>query len=1125
MFLLILIAAAIWLNGPGVRWLAPRISAHFLGESGFKGSYRLEGTISGGLVIRDLDVTSEGALARLTADRIEPVYQLDRLLRQGEIKALRVDRLHADLRLGIEDDEEKPPLDLDQLAETLRTIHARLIPVEVDLKNLSLSGARDGADVFRMESSSISHAEGSEEIVLSLGEVELEGIEKIPSQEIEISWQRENLTVNRIGVLPGVVFEKIGLSTPADSGPSAEAGIIVRDAVFQLTTSAGLQSLTLDLREGALTTADVSAIAGIEIPAAAKLTSFTLEAADLLPDPSFATAKLRILLEDVAWGDIASPELALDFSVDGESANLSARSVLFGTEVTFEAGGVIDRNPDSFAIGNASGSFSVAEITPELRHFAAKTGALDVAAKFPSASASGTFEVGMERNRPASAKASLEIKPAEPDAVSGLTLAAEWPGADQVLFVLRGDGLELDAAYRKDLTTYQGELSLTDFKSERITPWLEIARFKSAASLNSTARWKGGGDIRNGTHQGKLTLASATVTAPEKADILASGDIGYDWPGNVETPDLRIESGGQILTLNAKMADGLLDLREFLLINGKTDLIKGAGQLPVPADFTKWRDALAKETRAMNLKVDSMELPLVHLKTWLPALEKIDDRSTGRVKVHLTGTFAEPEVDIVLAFKDLRSSQQPKLPPADLELKVAGRDGRLTLDGTATAPDFPAARLTASMGFHPVKWAEEPGLLLNEPVTALIDLPRLEISRFGSLLPQASKIRGIFTGKVDVAGTVGKPEPKGGINLADAGLSFVNDAFPEISGVDMKVEMNLETISLRSLRATIAGGTLAGEGGYTIANKTFDVRLRGDHLPVLRNEMMILRANADLRLQGLVEKAALSGTIGMVDGIFFRDIEILPIGSPFTSPEAASLPKIDAAAVSPTAGIPAPFSDWTLNVALRTEEPFLIRGNLATGRVEGDLKIGGTLGNPAPSGEVVLSRAEASLPFSTLSVREGTLTFSPASGFDPVLEFRGSAEPRPYRVDMYVYGRASDPQMVLTSNPPLPENEIMTLLATGTTTSGLEDPQAASSRALQLLAEEIRRGRLPFSNRLRPILGLLDRVDFSLSEADPYSNDSFSTATLKLHDRWYLSAGMGVEGDTRVLGIWRLRFR
>lgn len=101
----------------------------------------------------------------------------------------------------------------------------------------------------------------------------------------------------------------------------------------------------------------------------------------------------------------------------------------------------------------------------------------------------------------------------------------------------------------------------------------------------------------------------------------------------------------------------------------------------------------------------------------------------------------------------------------------------------------------------------------------------------------------------------------------------------------------------------------------------------------------------------------------------------------------------------------------------------------------------------------------------------------------------------------------------------------MTLLATGTTTSGLEDPQAASSRALQLLAEELRRGRFAVGKRLRPALALLDRVDFSVAEADPYSSEAFTTATLSITDRWYLSAGMGAEGDSRVLAIWRLTFR
>jgi hypothetical protein len=300
-------------------------------------------------------------------------------------------------------------------------------------------------------------------------------------------------------------------------------------------------------------------------------------------------------------------------------------------------------------------------------------------------------------------------------------------------------------------------------------------------------------------------------------------------------------------------------------------------------------------------------------------------------------------------------------------------------------------------------------------------------------------------------------------------------------------------------------------------------RLKGDHLPLWRDESLIVRANTDLRLTGTWKQAALTGTLGVLDSIFYRDIELIPIGSPFTAPSAAALPKIDLIA-KPAESMPEPFRNWTLDVRARTENPILIRGNLATGQVKANLRVGGTLGNPAPDGEAQISNLRAALPFSTLTVQSGNVRFTPETGFDPILELRGTAEPRPYQVNVFVYGRASDPQLMLTSSPPLPENEIMTLLATGTTTAGLEDPQAASSRALQLFAEELRRGRFGIGRQLRPLLKLMDNIDFSLAEADPYSSTSFSTATVKLADRWYLSAGMDAEGNSRLLAIWRLRF-
>jgi len=367
----------------------------------------------------------------------------------------------------------------------------------------------------------------------------------------------------------------------------------------------------------------------------------------------------------------------------------------------------------------------------------------------------------------------------------------------------------------------------------------------------------------------------------------------------------------------------------------------------------------------------------------------------------------------------------------------------------------------------------------------------------------------------------------GSLNLAAAGLRFKNDRFPAVEGVSANVDLALDRIVIRNLRSTIAGGTLQGEGSLAVAAGKLgdlDLRLRGDHLPIIRNELLILRANADLRAQGPWAAPTLTGVVGTVDSIFYRDLELLPIGSPFTTPAAATLPKFDTPR-NPASSMPELFRNWRLDVRLRTEDPVLIRGNFATGEVTGNVRLGGTLGAPAPDGTLQIKNLRAALPFSTLTVRSGTATFTPANGFDPLLEIRGTAEPRPYRVTIYAYGRASDPQLVLTSTPPLPENEIMTLLATGTTTSGLVNPQAASSRALQLLAEELRRGRFRYGRQLRPLLALLDNVDFNLDEADPYSAESYSTATVSIAPRWFLSAGLSASGDSRAMVIWRLSFR
>ena len=101
----------------------------------------------------------------------------------------------------------------------------------------------------------------------------------------------------------------------------------------------------------------------------------------------------------------------------------------------------------------------------------------------------------------------------------------------------------------------------------------------------------------------------------------------------------------------------------------------------------------------------------------------------------------------------------------------------------------------------------------------------------------------------------------------------------------------------------------------------------------------------------------------------------------------------------------------------------------------------------------------------------------------------------------------------------------MTLLATGTTSDGLEDGQAATMKAAQLFIEEWRRGRLPFGEQLSKALALLNNVDVRVGEDDPLTGKRLNSATIEVTERIVVSGSVDKESNTRVLGAFVLRFK
>jgi hypothetical protein len=1128
---LVLVAAALWLNGPGIRWLGPKVAAHFISKAGLHGGLALEGSVVGGLVIRDVRLAGDGVLGKLTVKRATPLYRIGDLL-GGRFGGLVVEDLHADLRLdattGAKQETTRAggSFDLGDLSATIAKFREIFLPLELRLEGISVNASKEGRPFLTIAPSRFGHRPGEPGLRIALGAI-TDATDRVwPQQDSLLKWGLEEVTLDRLDPLPGVSVRDLVFRLPQAGEPSAETSLRLDDSVLFIEASPGFGSLNIDLREGSLRVSELLKRFGVEIPAEATITSLALNADQVLPDPLAATGDLRILLENVTAEGWSVPELSLDLGLDAAGARLAASGNALDTGFSLTAEAAVGR--DGFKLGETRGTLGVTDVSRLVAALADKVKAIDPEKPLPPSMLDGSFSLGLDNNQPSSASCDLVLKPADPKQVAPLMVKAGWNRDQPIRAEVITEGLNLNARHDLQKPGYQGEAAFDDFQYERIARWLETFRVAPGAGVRLKGEWKGSGDLTNATHRGVLDLGGLTLSRPDMPPLHATGGVDYDWPRTVSTRELVLESNGQTIAADLKLADRWLELGGLRWMDKGREMAGGTARLPVPADFANWRELLTDDALPLAVNIESQTLPLASLRDWLPAAASLDAKSTGRLSLKVAGTFAKPVVDARVELKELRSPAQPELPPADVAVSLIGRDGRLAVEGQALAPDFAPAVLTASMPFRPACWAEKPETLGDEAISARVDLPRVDISRFGSLVAAAEKISGIVTGNVEVAGTPGHPAIKGRVDLANAGIEMKDKSLPPVTTMSLGVDLNPERITLRDFKASLSSGTLQGGGFVEIRDgkpAALDFRLTGRHLPVRRDESLIVRANADLRLAGTWEAAALTGSADVVDSLFYRDIELLPIGSPFTAPSAAALPQLDAASGPAGAAMPMPFRDWKLDVRARTANPFLIRGNLATGKVVADLRVGGTLGNPLPDGDVKISDFRAALPFSTLQVKSGNVRFDPAGGFDPVLEIRGTAEPRPYRVNAYIYGKASNPQLLLTSSPPLPENEIMTLLATGTTTTGLEDPQAASSRAMQLLAEEMRRGRFAVGRQLRPLLALADRVDFSVGAADPYTSEKYSTATLAMTDRWFLSAGMGEEGGTRAFAIWRLTFR
>jgi hypothetical protein len=485
------------------------------------------------------------------------------------------------------------------------------------------------------------------------------------------------------------------------------------------------------------------------------------------------------------------------------------------------------------------------------------------------------------------------------------------------------------------------------------------------------------------------------------------------------------------------------------------------------------------------------------------------------------GTIGDLKTRLDLQVRDLRNELWQKMEPATFELSAQTAQNRLTASGKLQQPRIQPLEINASIPFDVPKIVQARGFPDDTPITAKARLPRSSVNFVRQFVPDLQQLDGDLGLDVDVSGTFGHPVFSGAGDMTVNVARFANATLPALRSFNARMTFRDNALTLDRFGGDLAGGPFTMSGRLTfvkLTEPTLDLQLRAQSVLVARNDTLTARADADVRITGPFAAATVSGNVALTNSRFLKNIDLLPIGlpgrpapqPPAERPEFFSLP-------SP------PFRDWKFDVAIKTKDPVLIRGNLATGEATTDLKLIGTGVKPGLQGVVQLEGVEATLPFSRLDVSRGSLTFNPNDSTNPTIDLQGTSVIRDYTVRVYVYGTLLSPQAIFTSEPPLPQEEIISLIATGATRQELSTGNVLAGRAAMLLIQQLyrkiaKKGEPTDSNTA------FNRLDLDLGTVDPRTGQQQATVRFKVTDQIVLTGDVGVHGDFRGKLKYLIRF-
>lgn len=365
-----------------------------------------------------------------------------------------------------------------------------------------------------------------------------------------------------------------------------------------------------------------------------------------------------------------------------------------------------------------------------------------------------------------------------------------------------------------------------------------------------------------------------------------------------------------------------------------------------------------------------------------------------------------------------------------IEIRVAG--GRFSISGARLSGPGTSIDLSASVDTHKANALSGSVRIEADPET---------LAPFVSAGLEAD---GRLRGDLTLSGTAARPLFFGRIELTKG--RFKSPMSPYVlEDVAAAVVWNGARASLEALKARIGGGEVSVSGDARLDGLSItDYRLvaQAVNVSVRWIEGLSLLTNADLTATGDSRGCLVRGEATILSGTYTKDF-------------APSLTALFSKSRNP-AYISAT-NTWQdsvgLEVHISSSAALEVRNNLARLTASADLLARGTLAEPVILGQITIDEG-GKITFQDVKyeIESGTVTFGNTQRTEPLIDLLATADVKGYSVNLQMagsLGERSRVQFNLSSDPPLSQEQIASLLLTGASPTGSgalrEEDNTASS--------------------------------------------------------------------------------